>query len=156
MFCCSDLFPRGAGRRVGTALVLAFGVLFAVGCGDSGPRRYDLSGTVTFDGKPIPAGSIVFQPDTTAGNSGPQGTAEIRDGKYDTAQGGKGVVGGPHVVRVRGLDRAATSEDDPVQELFPEYELKQDLPKESGTVDIQVPAEAAKPAKKPVQAGGDV
>jgi len=119
-------------------------LLSIVGCGgDDGPRRYNLSGTVTFDGKPIPAGSIIFQPDSSAGNSGPQGAAEIRDGRYDTADG-KRLVGGPHIVRITGFEGVAESEMDVVPPLFPEYQTKADLPKESGTMDFEVPADAAK------------
>ncbi len=135
-------------------LLLAACLISAAGCGSDGPPRYDLSGTVTFDGKPIPAGTIVFQPDTSAGNSGPQGTAEIRDGKFDTANAGKGTVGGAQVVRIRGLDHLAESENDPVKELFPEYELKADVPKENGTMNFEVPADAAKPRRNAAPMGG--
>lgn len=115
--------------------VVALAVAFAwvTGCGgNAGPRRFNLSGTVTFDGKSIPAGSIVFQPDTANGNSGPQGVAEIRNGKYSTADG-RGMIGGPHIVRITGFDAIAASENDVVNALFGEYEVKVDLPAKSGT-----------------------
>ena len=95
-------------------------------CGASGPERYELSGTVQFQGKPVPAGQIVFEPDSSKGNVGPQGMAEIREGKYDT-RGGRGMVGGPHVVRIRGYDRLSLDEMHPPQPLFPEYETTVDL-----------------------------
>ena len=118
------------------------GFLSIAGCsGDDGPRRYDLSGTVTFDGKPIPMGSIIFQPDSSAGNSGPQGAAEIRNGKYDTSDR-KGIIGGPHIVRITGFDGVAENEMEVVPPLFAEYQIKSDLPKESGTIDFEVPADA--------------
>ena len=125
-------------------LLASVGFLAVAGCGsDDGPKRYDLSGTVTFAGKPIPAGSIVFQPDSSAGNSGPQGVAEIRDGQYDTADG-KGLIGGPHIVRITGFDGVAENEMEVVPPLFAEYQIKSDLPKESGTMDFEVPADAPK------------
>lgn len=126
-------------------LLLVIGLATAIGCGGGdGPKRYDLSGTVTFDGKPIPAGSIIFQPNASAGNTGPQGAAEIRDGKYDTSVNGKGTIGGPHIVRITGFDGVAESEMDVVKPLFAEYQIEVDLPTESGTKDFEVPADAPK------------
>jgi len=132
-------------------LLLAAAMVSAVGCGgDAGPTRYDLSGSVTFDGKPIPAGNIIFEPDSSKDNSGPQGVAEIRDGKYDTSTTGKAPVGGPHIVRISGFDRFSEDETNPAQPLFGEYEMKADLPLESGTMDFEVPADAPKaPAAVP-------
>jgi hypothetical protein len=43
-----------------TALVLA--ALVVAGCGDSGPRRYAISGTITLKGQPIEEGIIQFEP----------------------------------------------------------------------------------------------
>lgn len=129
----------------GLAVLLAGCLLcFQSGCGGGGtdgPARYGLSGTVTYDGKPVPFGQMIFSPDTAAGNSGPQGFAEIRDGKYQTAEG-KGTVGGPHVVQITGFgsDPATGSEDNPVPPLFSEYQTKADLPKEDATMDFEVPA----------------
>ena len=131
---------------LGFALVAAMGLACAqVGCGGGGggPGRYDLSGTVTFDGKPVPFGQIVFSPDASAGNSGPQGAAEILNGKYNTA--GKGTIGGPHVVHITGLPSkpTAANEENPIQPLFPEYRTNADLPKQKSTMDFEVPASAA-------------
>ena len=66
-------------------MLLISGSLALVGCGgavESGPPRFRLSGKVTFDGKPVPAGTIYFEPAT-----GPAGSAQIKDGQYDTANG---------------------------------------------------------------------
>lgn len=61
-------------------------VLFAA-CGPSGPVTYPVSGTVTFDGKPVEKGLIVFSsPD---GKMNPD-SGEIKDGKFSfPAQPGK-------------------------------------------------------------------
>lgn len=120
--------------------MLAAGLL--AGCGDSGPNRLRLSGTATFDGKPIPYGDVVFTPDGAKKNSGPQGIAQIRDGKFDTAgAGGKGFAGGPTVVHVTGL----TGEGG---KLLCEYEYEVDLSREDGTLNIEVPKKAAAGADK--------
>lgn len=118
----------------------------ALGCGGSrdGPPRYTLSGTVTFDGKPVPYGTIIISPDSSQGNSGPGAFAQIRDGKYRTARGA-GTVGGPHLLDVMGF-RSFPGEEGFEPEtgiLFDSYELAVDLPMENFTYDIAVPAEAA-------------
>jgi hypothetical protein len=109
----------------------------ASGCNSSsGPSRYQLNGEISFNGQPIPAGVIVFTPDTAQGNSGPQGIANIKDGKYDTAAPeGRGVGGGPTIVRVTGQG--------PDQSLWCEYEYKVDLPKDKSALKIEVPLSAA-------------
>jgi hypothetical protein len=117
------------------------------GCGgDDGPPRYDVSGEVTFQGKPVPVGRIAFEPDTSQGNTGPAGFAEIHDGHYDTAETGKGPVGGPHTVVIDGFDGKPAPENQNVETgspLFFGYRVPMDLPKETTTKDFDVPATAA-------------
>jgi len=128
---------------VSKCLCLCFSLAFFLlaGCGKGGLQLYDVSGAVTFDGQPVPAGTVLFQPDQSQGCSGPAGLAIIRDGKYDTAgEGGTGVVGGPHLVRIIGLDGKTL--DDMTPEgvpLFPDYTTTVDLPKENSTHDFSVP-----------------
>ncbi|VAX39287.1 hypothetical protein MNBD_PLANCTO02-1497 [hydrothermal vent metagenome] len=121
-------------------------ILMVRGCGSEvkGPTRYHVSGTVTFDGKPVPFGYVRFTPDDTQGNGGPQGIATIRDGKYDTAKEGKATIGGPHKVQIYGISKEAehAGEDDPallLPPLFPGYTTDIDLPKENTTHDFVVP-----------------
>ncbi|MFO0811112.1 MAG: hypothetical protein U0746_20985 [Gemmataceae bacterium] len=126
----------------GAALVVAIGVLG--GCSGTGePQRYHYTGAVTLDGQPIPYGEVLFTPDVAAKNSGPQGIAPIRDGKYDTrAVGGKGLAGGPTIARVQGMSG-------PKGKTLCEYDVKVDLPRADGTHDIAVPKSgAAKPPGK--------
>ncbi len=124
----------------GAAAVLAAAAVG--GCGDAAPDRARLSGTVTYDGKPVAYGDVVFTPDGSKKNSGPQGTAPIRDGRYDTgASDGKGVGGGPTVVRV-------TAFTGPGGKLLCEVELPVDLPRGGGTHDIDIPKQAAPAAGK--------
>jgi hypothetical protein len=125
--------------RLGTLFAL-FAVAFA-GCGskpDEGPTRYQVSGQVTFDGKPVPTGTITFV--TT---SGPSGSAQITDGKYDTRTG-KGVVGGPHQVMIEGFDGKGTELGAVGNPIFNPYRIEADLPQEDTTKDFVVPASASK------------
>jgi hypothetical protein len=119
-------------------LTLLAGVLVAGGCGD-GEKLFDVSGTVTFDNKPVPKGMVYFDPDPTAGGSGPQGFAPLEDGVFDTAKGGKGIRGGGYVIRVAGHNGKVANENPWGAPLFNEYEFKRVLPKENSTLTIDVP-----------------
>jgi hypothetical protein len=116
----------------------ALAALLIAGCSShDAPNRFQLSGAVTLDGQPIPYGEVVFTPDGSKQNSGPQGIAPIRDGKFDTAgKEGKGVAGGPTIVRVNGMSG-------PGGNTLCEYEMRIDLPRANGTRDLAVPKEGA-------------
>lgn len=88
-------------KHCSTLFVLA-GLALSIGCTDSNDTRgVQLNGEVTLNGQPIKVGRISFTPDVKAGNRGPMGTCRIKDGKYDTtAFAGRGVTGGPHVVKI--------------------------------------------------------
>lgn len=116
--------------------------VLAAGCSDSGPTRFHVSGTVMFDGKPIPFGHLVFTPDGAKQNAGPQGVATIREGKYDTAAEGKGIAGGPTVISVTGLAG-------PGGRPLCDYEQRLDLPRANSVHNIEVPANAAVKAPGP-------
>jgi hypothetical protein len=114
------------------------------GCDTQRVDRYDLKGTVTFRGTPVPKGYLIFAPDRDKGNSGPGAKAGISDGNYET-MAGQGTVGGPHVVTIFGADGIPYKMDDgnmnPIgKPLFSSYQAKVDLPKQSGTYDFEVPA----------------
>ena len=124
------------------ALALLTGATLGCGGGDEG-KRYRLSGEAEFDGKPIPYGDVLFTPDGAKQNKGPQGIAQIRDGKYDTgAAGGKGIAGGPTVIRVTGF----TGEGG---KLICESEWSVDLPRQDGTFKVEVPKRGAAGGKRP-------
>jgi hypothetical protein len=127
--------------RVSPLAAGVLALLVAGGCSESGPKAYRVSGEAKVDGQPIPYGQVVFTPDGAAGNSGPQGVAEIHNGKYDTsASGGHGVAGGPTVVTVSGMDK-------PGGKSLCEYEYKVDLPKADNTLPIDVPGLKGPPKK---------
>jgi hypothetical protein len=73
--------------------------LFAItGCGSGdGLNRKMISGTVTCDGKPVSAGSILFEPDTY--ESGTAVGATIRDGRFSISER-DGPVPGSYKVRI--------------------------------------------------------
>jgi hypothetical protein len=130
----------GTATRAG---ILSSLFILAASCG-SGERLYDVSGTATYDGKPIPAGIIYFDPDPMKGGAGAQGFANIRDGKYATAGKGRGVRGGPYIIRITGYDGKAANEAPLGRPLFNEHEVKKDLPAENSELNFDIP----KPNKK--------
>lgn len=66
--------------RVTAFVLLILGLL--AGCG-GGQATGDVSGTVSFDGKPVEMGSITFLP---ADGNGPSAGGSITDGKYAVAK----------------------------------------------------------------------
>lgn len=133
------------------AVCLVIGVTALSGC-RRGEPEYHVHGNVTFDGLPIPAGSLIFEADVAHGNSGPSGHCQITDGKFDTrAQGGRGTVGGPHIVHITGLSggtspTATLSADRTLSAaipMFPTYSITVNLPQEVVQTDFDVPLSAA-------------
>ncbi|MEZ6132790.1 MAG: hypothetical protein R3C59_29325 [Planctomycetaceae bacterium] len=112
---------------------------FVSGCGggDDGPDRFRVSGVVTFNGQPVPAGNIYFE--TTAG---PAGGAQIVNGAYDTSDG-KGVVGGPHNVVIEGYDGNGENPGEMGKPLFKPFRVTETFDKSDSTKDFEVPASAA-------------
>jgi hypothetical protein len=74
-------------------VVLSLGIATLSGCGgvDDVPEMVTVTGTVTFDGKPLPTGEIIFRP---ADGKGRVDAASIKDGQYtlECTLGGKAVT----------------------------------------------------------------
>src|SRR4051812_38892081 len=112
-------------RRWPSPALLAVALVATAGCGSS---SYRLSGKVTFNGKPVPAGRIFFDADARGQNTGASGFADIVDGVYDTSGTGKGVSGGPTVVRIQGFHKEGADDSGFGAPLFGEYTTRVDLP----------------------------
>ncbi|TWT31663.1 hypothetical protein [Blastopirellula retiformator] len=74
--------------------------LLAAGCSSKEETLQTISGRVTYQGNPVPIGVIQFSPDAAAGNQGMVGFAEIKEGKFNTAESGRGVESGPLTVSI--------------------------------------------------------
>jgi hypothetical protein len=74
-------------------VVLSLGIVTLAGCGgvDDAPATVAVEGEVTFDGKPLPTGEIIFRP---AEGNGRADAASIKDGQYslECTLGGKAVT----------------------------------------------------------------
>jgi hypothetical protein len=138
-------------------VLLAAACVLASGCGGGGPELTRVSGKVTFNGAPVPGGTVYIKPDTSQGNSGPAGMAYIKNGTYDTAAGGKGSVNGAVIISVDGLDPtppAGASPDVTVTTLFSSYETKAEIKEPETVHDINVPPEAAQAPSSGEGTGG--
>lgn len=123
---------RLLGPLLGAAcLTVVFGLM---GCGTGGPRTAPVQGTVTYQGKRVPYGSIMFQPD-----DGPAATANIQDGVYHltTFRDGDGAILGNHRVTVISLvdqgDRLPEDRSPLPPALVP---LKYSFPDQSGLTAV--------------------
>ncbi len=129
----------------GTRLLVLF--LFALsalsiltGCGskDDGPARFHVSGTVTYQGQPVPRGTVIFLPDTTKGTKGPASKVQIVDGKYDTrSEGSTAPISGELLVQVNGFGAEVPNEEFPAP-LFEMYETTFNMPPKDATFNIDV------------------
>ncbi|MFO0926319.1 MAG: hypothetical protein U0736_04670 [Gemmataceae bacterium] len=77
-------------------LVVAVGLLILCACGDSGPKRYRVAGTVRYKDQPLKSGLINFIPD---GAQSPAGGAPIVDGRYEIAVA-RGLLAGKYRVSI--------------------------------------------------------
>jgi hypothetical protein len=112
---------------------LILGLALLPACGPREEKLHRVSGSVTFDGKPIPKGYIRFSPS----DDGPMGFANVFDGKFDTAQG-SGVRGGTYTVTVGGFDGKQVADAPFGNGLFPEYNTQTELPAEDSTYDLNI------------------
>jgi len=121
-------------------------------CSKKSSSRFDLSGTVTFKGQPVPAGLVAINPDFSKGNDGPQGVAEIRDGRFDTRLLDKGAPSGPVILMIDGFDGVPQPESPYGKPLFLGYKVSMELPKEASEKNIEVPESAGEkvPALAPL------
>lgn len=133
------LFSLRAGNSSRFTLCMLLLALTLPGCSgrQTGPERHPLKGSITFDGKPIRHGRIMFTPDVDKGNRGPGSIAFIKDGAYETYEG-KGIVGTAYTVDITGycqeIDLSADNLPPPeVDKIF-----SVDLPEEGGTYDFEL------------------
>jgi len=131
----------GCVRGIATAVLVLCGVSSVAGCGRSGPVRFEVCGSVRFNGQPLPRGTIRFEPDASKGNRGPVGIASIVDGAYTTTErGALGSLEGPLVVWITGLPPADPNVEMP-RPLFEDHRVDVDFrPVKSGptTLDFDI------------------
>jgi hypothetical protein len=146
--------------RVSPVLAIAI-----AGCGGDSVKLEPVAGQATFAGKPIVYGTIEFIPSVERNNKGPATSTNIVDGQYDTRKGGRGVVEGPHQVRITAYEEmpapASTDETKPTESkppLFIGYQVTVDglmanhnfdVPESALGFGLTAPKPAAQPAGAP-------
>jgi hypothetical protein len=123
-----------------TGVLIAVVLVAAVaGCGrPSGPPTFTVTGRVTFDGRPVPVGRVLLEPDASRGNMGPASVADIVAGRYRTRPG-RGCISGPSLATIYGGDGTLPTEEHDTA-LFAPWTTAIDLPRADGTQDFDVPA----------------
>ncbi len=99
------------------ALILAVGLC---GCGrNSGPELVQLSGTILFEGRPIPPGSLTFIPKA---GEGPTATGTISEAGHftvSTHRTGDGIPPGEYRIRVESWETPPTMGGPPAKSAIP-------------------------------------
>lgn len=131
---------------------IASSPFLASGCGGATEKfeRVVVSGAVLFDGKPVPYGSIWFEPDLSAGPESPTGFASIRDGKFQTTPE-KSPKAGMYTMRISGaaqsreeLARTSGNDEAIVEPLFREYTQSIEIPETGTAIEVTIPKGARK------------
>jgi hypothetical protein len=133
---------RGPIRRfLGGAVVFAL----AAGCGASKPELAQLSGKVTFQDKPVPAGWISFTPEPGKGHVK---VCQIRDGVYDSSkEGDPGIFPGKNLVKISGFDGKVVPLWGQGKQIFNPVDDTLDIAPGTTTKDFVIPESAGKNVK---------
>lgn len=121
-------------------------VLLDTGCGML-PQPGWLRGTVTYQGKPVPAGEISFTPDPPGRGPDIPMVCQIRNGTYQVAFS-RAMPDGRYVVKIVGLEAAGPAGLVPnatvspyTKALFRPYEATVEVTRSVTTYDFEVPVE---------------
>lgn len=118
-----------------------------VGC-NPGPKVAQISGTVTFKGKPVPAGYVTFTPDVATGTLGQVVGFQIKDGKYDSkANVPPGLPPGSYKIRIGGFDGVKIPMWGQGKQIFNPIEDNCTVIDGSSTKDFEIPESAGQNVK---------
>jgi hypothetical protein len=126
------------------ARILAACLLIASGCSDDGlPKRYPVTGTVTYNGKPLERGQVNFLPTAPEGRPA---SGDIEAGRYSlmTQTPGDGAIPGKYRVTIVASDVDLTDAIAKQQGGIPS---QQDVMKAQRKVKRAIPAKYEDPAK---------
>jgi hypothetical protein len=137
-------------------VVLAGSVLPLVGCGGKERKTAVVRGTLTYNGKPVPNGTISFVPE-----SGPAATGEIQsNGTYSltTYRNGDGAVLGKHKVIIVAMEDMSGKLPEARNPLPPPIvpvkvtslattDLRAEVKDQENTIDFKLEDEKKKPGR---------
>ena len=131
-------------RLAGLLVCLGAVLVLTAGCSKQGRKLGQLSGKVTFKGKPVPAGYVSFTPDGSGGNLGNVKVAQIKDGFFDTSvESDPGILPGPTIIRIAGFDGKKLKGFSQGKQIFNPHEVRFTVPEGTSTQDFDVPNSAA-------------
>ncbi len=112
---------------IGVWLLLAFFVLAAASGCNKGPRSYPVSGTVRWEGQPVPKGKIRFVP--KAGGR-PGGGRIGKDGTYTVTsyKPGDGLLAGEYFVAIESYETTARQQEQTLKSIQDEIEMENKAP----------------------------
>jgi len=120
-----------------TGGVAAFAL--AVGC-SSKPEMAQVSGKVTFNGQPVPAGWISFTPEP---GKGPVRVCQIRDGVYDSSRESEpGIFPGKNLIKIAGFNGKKEPFWGQGKQIFSPVGEEADVPSGPSTRDFVIPESA--------------
>lgn len=107
-------------KIIAFSLIMAVSMICFIGCGPKGPKRVQISGTVTFDGEPVEQGMIKFES---------VGDGEVSDGgTIENGQFTIEVTTGQKKVHVKGTKVIGQYERDPQMNPGVMVDQLEDLP----------------------------
>jgi hypothetical protein len=117
-------------RRLFRTVTCWVAIVTLSSCGSGQMKTAPVEGTITYKGKTVPQGSIMFQP-----KDGPAATANIENGRYvlKTYKNGDGAILGSHLVTVISLeDQSGRLPEERAALPPPIVPLKYNFPDKSG------------------------
>ena len=122
-------------------LLICTALCLLAGC-DSEPPLAQISGTVTFKGKPIPAGNVTFTPDVET-SGGKLRMFTVTDGKFDSSkEQDPGLMPGKYEVTIAGYDGIRIPMFYNGKQIFNAVQEKMEVPPGKSTRDFTVPDSA--------------
>jgi hypothetical protein len=129
--------PRWSALKV---LAFCFVSFAGTGCSKDALQRQEVTGMITYKGKPVPVGKIEFYPVSDGGSKHGE-SASIKDGVY-TIPKDKGLPPGKYTVRINAPDRVTEAVGAPGSDMGPPP--KELLPKQyneesklSATIEVK-------------------
>ncbi len=128
-------------------LLICLAALPLVGCEQS-IKKFEITGMVNYNGKPIPEGDISFTP--TGGTSAPPTSAPIKDGKY-VVDGRFGIAAGSYKVGVQAYRPKPVDPNDKTEKLAGELNARDQYIPEKFNTKSEIPNVTIDPDGGPVE-----
>jgi hypothetical protein len=120
-------------------------VPWLAGCGSGEPfERFEVAGTVVYQGNPVEHGSIRLEPTDAGGEEAPTTYAKVEGGEFYIPKD-EGPAAGTYNLYVSGFDHSKMDPNPPphvpieTPELFPTYQTQVEIPPPDGELEVEVP-----------------